>query len=111
MSNKKDALLIWVNSLPPGYFFMFLSSADFFSKSTFKKFFEYYQSVKQFGFISGPTFLFSIVTFGDCPGIDSLGAIQCISNQYYNCASTAIEKKSFRGLSHINTFRTNLTLS
>ena len=38
------------NSLPLGNFFpAFLSSADFFSKLFFEKFFqEYYQSVKQF---------------------------------------------------------------
>ena len=46
------------NSLHAGYFFMHLLSSDFFSKLTFFKYFfqEQYQSVKQFGSRSGPTF-------------------------------------------------------
>ena len=40
MSHKKDARLIWVNSLPPGKFFLtFLLWADFFEIYFFEKLF------------------------------------------------------------------------
>ena len=53
MSHKKDARLIWVNSLPPGKFFLTsLLWADFFEIDFSKNSF----SVKQFGSRSGPIY-------------------------------------------------------